>query len=110
MTYRMNKHYVYGRGSLPIAEIEIKIKAYICGKVTGLPLTECTMKFGAAQKQLEKVGFKVINPLEVVGIQIEWKAAMKLCIAAMLQCHEVYALNNWMNSKGAICEVVTVNL
>lgn len=83
----------------------MKKKIYIAGKVTGVPMAECTMKFGAVQKQLEAMGFEVINPLEVVGRwDISWEDAMKLCIIALMGCDGMVLLPEWYKSKGATIE------
>jgi hypothetical protein len=37
--------------------------------VTGEPIAACTIKFGAAQKQIEALGFEAVNPLELVNIE-----------------------------------------
>lgn len=80
--------------------------AYICGKVTGEPIAQCTMKFGGAQKKLEADGYHVLNPLEVVGdFHLSWEQAMKLCIAALLTADVVVLLPDWRQSRGALLEV-----
>lgn len=80
-------------------------KIYIAGKVTGLPIADVTMKFGTAQKQIEALGYEVVNPLEVVNDwHMPWQQAMKLCINALLECDGVYCLPDWSISKGAKVE------
>lgn len=80
-------------------------KIYIAGKVTGEPLAECTMKFGQAQKELEALGFEVVNPLAVVGdFQSPWESAMKKCIKALVDCDGMVILPCWQDSKGAKIE------
>lgn len=80
-------------------------KIYIAGKVTGEPLIACTMKFGAAQKELEALGFEAINPLAVVGdFQSSWELAMKKCIKALVDCDAMVILPDWEESKGAKIE------
>lgn len=82
-----------------------KKKIYIAGKVTGEPIAECTMKFGAAQKELESRGFEAINPLAVVGdFKAPWNAAMKKCIKALVDCDGMVILPCWQDSKGASIE------
>lgn len=83
----------------------MKKKIYIAGKVTGEPIAECTMKFGQMQKELELMGFEVINPLAVVGdFKAPWQYAMKKCIKAMLDCDGVVILPCWILSPGAKIE------
>lgn len=80
-------------------------KIYIAGKVTGLPIAEVTMKFGAAQKMLEAKGHTAINPLQVVNDwQMPWKQAMKLCIKALMECDTIVLLEDYKESKGALIE------
>lgn len=82
-----------------------KKKIYIAGKVTGLPIAECTIKFGQMQKELESMGFEAVNPLAVVGdFQAPWQYAMKKCIKAMLDCDGVVILPCWILSPGAKIE------
>lgn len=80
-------------------------KIYIAGKITGLPLHEVTMRFGAKEKELKNQGHIVVNPLAIsVGRHLSWEAVMKECIAAMLTCDEVHLLPWWQDSKGATLE------
>lgn len=82
------------------------MKIYITGKVTGEPIAECTMKFGAAQKQLEALGHEAINPLAVVNDwQATWHDAMKLCIKTLMDADAVYILPCHEFSKGATLEL-----
>lgn len=88
----------------------MKKKIYIAGKVTGEPIAECTMKFGAAQKELESMGFEAVNPLAVVGdFKAPWKEAMKKCINALMDCDGVLILYDWSKSKGAKLEILICN-
>lgn len=83
----------------------MKKKIYIAGKVSGESMAECTMKFSAVQKQLEAMGFEVVNPLETVGRwDISWEDAMKLCIIALMDCDAMVLLPDWNQSTGATIE------
>ncbi len=80
-------------------------KVYIAGKVTGLPIHEVTIKFGAAQKAIEAAGAVPVNPLEVVNDwQCDWKTAMRKCVAALMECDYIYLLPDWQASRGALIE------
>lgn len=82
-----------------------KPKIYIAGKVTGLKIEDVTEKFKSVQKELEADGYEVVNPIEVVqDPNTSWKNAMKLCIAALVQCNSIYLLPCWEDSKGAQVE------
>lgn len=84
----------------------MKKKIYIAGKVTGEKIAECTMKFGNAQKQIEALGFEVVNPLALVNDwKAPWNEAMKKCITAIMHCDGALLLGDWMRSKGAKLEV-----
>lgn len=78
---------------------------YIAGKVSGEPIHACTAKFGHTQKTIENKGYKVINPLEVVGnFNAPWCVAMRRCIAELIHVDIVVLLPDWRESKGAIIE------
>jgi hypothetical protein len=83
----------------------MKKKIYIAGKVTGLPQQEVVDKFAKAQKDIEAMGFEVINPIEVVkDFDMPWNKAMRMCIAGLTECDAIALLPDWSNSKGAIFE------
>ena len=80
-------------------------KVYICGKITGEQIAVVTAKFGAAGVKLLAVGYKPVNPLEVVNDwKKPWPDAMKLCIKALMDCDAIYLLPDWNDSKGATLE------
>src|SRR5690625_3172317 len=82
-----------------------KTKIYIAGKVTGEPKHFCTLKFATAQKELEKQGYEVVNPIEVVGdFNADWQTAMRKCIKELMDCDASYMLPDWHDSKGAKIE------
>lgn len=80
-------------------------KIYIAGKVTGLPITECTMNFGLAQIAIEKLGHIAVNPLVVVNDwKCPWDLAMRKCITALMECDMILMLDNSSDSPGARLE------
>ena len=84
----------------------MKPKIYIAGKVTGEKLPHVTIKFRKAKKELEKLGYEAINPLEVVNdFNCSWQYAMQKCIAALRECEAVYFLPCYKRSKGAQIEL-----
>lgn len=81
-------------------------KIYIAGKVTGLDKALVTEKFAIVKKEIEAMGFLVVNPIEVVGDwDTPWKEAMKTCITALIECDGAILLPDWTRSKGARLEV-----
>jgi hypothetical protein len=83
----------------------MKRKIYIAGKVTGLPQDEVIEKFAIVQKEIEALGFEVINPLKVVGDwNTPWTYAMRKCIKALVDCDAVYLLPCHIHSTGAKIE------
>lgn len=83
----------------------MKKKIYIAGKVSGLPKQEVIDKFSEVQTNLERCGFKVINPIEVVNdFDVTWEFAMKKCIKALVDCDAVYLMNCHGRSVGAMLE------
>ena len=81
-------------------------KIYIAGKVTGEPIAECTMNFGTAQIAIEKLGHQAVNPLEVINDwACPWDLAMRRCIAALMECDAILALDNCKQSEGATIEL-----
>jgi hypothetical protein len=61
---------------------------------------------------LERCGFKVVNPIEVVqDFNTPWNEAMKLCIKALVDCDAVYLMDCHTQSVGAMIEMqLAVNL
>ena len=83
----------------------MKKSIYIAGAVSGLPIHEVTMKFGAAQKQLEAKGYTVVNPLKVVNDwHMPWDEAVDIGLKALDKCDAIYLLADWYHSRGAIIE------
>ena len=83
-----------------------KKKIYIAGKVTGLPQQEVIDKFADVQVNLERCGFIVINPIEVVNDwNVTWEEAMKKCCKALIDCDAVYLMNCHTQSVGAMIEL-----
>lgn len=54
----------------------MKTKIYIAGKITGETIANCFKKFGEAKTELERRGFEVITPFDVVGCwQVEYSTS-----------------------------------
>lgn len=79
-------------------------KVYLAGKVTGLSRMEATQKFGQYEVELMRRGCVVVNPLNIVDKNHDWQTAMRICIAAMMECNEIYFMPCWKDSPGAVIE------
>lgn len=95
----------------------MKKTIYIAGKVSGEPFKEVAIKFATAHSEIEKLGFKPINPIELVQdylfkhyqlIKLSdaeiWKIAMQECIKVLVECDGVLLLPCNLESRGATIE------
>lgn len=85
------------------------MKIYICGKVTGLPLSEAMAKFKKSEELLTSVGIErknIVNPM-YFGIvpEMDWHEAMAICIAKLSTCDAIYIQRDWRESFGARKEI-----
>jgi len=81
-------------------------KIYVAGKITGLPWEQVVQKFSEAQREIEALGFEVINPIILVNDpDTGWKDAMIICLRALSKCHGVYFLPCTIDSRGAKIEM-----
>lgn len=91
-------------------------KAYIAGKVSGLPIEEVVKKFVDKEEELIQKGYTVFNPIVIIhdeNYQREWhdmppltdeenrKEIMRICVSKLLQCDELHLLPDWEQSAGA---------
>ncbi len=81
------------------------MKVYIIGKVTGLHWEQCAELFAERQKELEKLGHTVINPIEIVPEGTPWIEAMKICLRQLIDCDGYSQLSNAIYSKGGLLEI-----
>jgi len=91
-----------------------KPKIYISGQITGLSMTEALNNFWDAEIYLNEKGYDVVNPLSIMGHtaiaemevsdEEKWCLHMKLDIKALMDCTDIFMLQNWGNSKGAKIE------
>lgn len=79
-------------------------KVYLAGKVSGLNYAEASHKFGLEEVKLIRQGYEVVNPLNIVDKRTPWQDAMRICIAAMMDCQEIYFLPCYKDSPGAVIE------
>lgn len=89
----------------------MKQKIYIAGKVTGLERTVVENNFNTLKEYFTQKGFEVVSPIDIVtDPATEWKAAMKICIAALIDCDFIYPMRNAYESKGAKIEIEIAKL
>jgi nucleoside 2-deoxyribosyltransferase len=82
-----------------------KQKIYIAGPISGHDLEERKETFSNVQKALEKIGYEVVNPMELPHDHDKsWESYMKECILHLVQCDCIYMLDNWHFSAGARLE------
>lgn len=81
------------------------MKIYMSGAITGHDNREVTKKFTKAQKELERQGHEVLNPLENgLPPSASWEYHMRADIAMMMSAEGVAMLPCWRTSRGAIIE------
>lgn len=81
-------------------------KIYIAGKITGLSEPVYTAKFKEAKEQVTERGFEAVSPVDLPHDHDRtWESYMREDLRALLSCVAVYALDNWILSKGATVEV-----
>lgn len=83
----------------------MKKKIYISGKITGLLYANSFENFARAEKKWSDAGYEVVNPMTIDhNHDKSWVNYMKTDLKAMMDCNEIYMLNNWEDSTGAIIE------
>ena len=83
------------------------MKAYISGKITGLPPSDVKAKFDAADRLLTSMEFEVVNPYKIAmenEREYTWNQYMVNDIALLLECDAILMLDNWEDSNGAKIE------
>lgn len=76
---------------------------YVIGPVTGMPDNN-REEFVRAVCELTKAGYCANFPHLHVPSDAEWRDAMKISIAQMMQADGVALLDGWRDSKGAVTE------
>ena len=77
------------------------MKAYIAGQITGAP--NYRQKFAEARKEMESVGFTVLNPAELPD-GLSPADYMRVCFAMMDSADVVAFLPDYDQSRGARLE------
>ena len=86
------------------------VKAYISGRITGLPYDEVERAFFGAEAVLEALDYEVLNPLKNgLDRTASWREHMTADIAMLMQADVVFMLPDWNESKGARIEHYIAN-
>lgn len=81
-----------------------KVKAFISGKVSGMPYLVAYGKFANADRVLSKMGYEVVNPTKLCKATWSWYRCMAVCLWHLMWCDKVVQLDNWQESRGARIE------
>lgn len=76
-------------------------RAFVAGKITGLPKDQVKSKFNMLADQLHNMGYHVIKPTGLSDHHHTWDTATRNDIKKMLECDEVHLLPDWQESRGA---------
>lgn len=76
------------------------------GKLDATTVAENLLRFHEAAKALRARGYHVENPAENEDTTPprDWSSWMRVGLAQLLTCDEVWMLPNWKSSRGAIVE------
>jgi len=83
-----------------------RVKIYLFGKISGVPLEEAIKKFDHYEFMLRVNGFEVVNPLTINEVREgkTWIDYMKTDILELFQCKAIYMIKDWQQSVGAQIE------
>ena len=85
-------------------------KIYISGPVTSIGLDEARRRFGKAEADLQKQGYRTCNPLKMrLCVWLALHGCYRLCLWLQLlwmsaTCQCIYLLDGWHTSDGARAE------
>lgn len=83
----------------------VKYDFYISGAMTGLPDLN-QQHFNRVAKLLQDRGFTVFNPADIKGeADWGWKEFMRAAVRGQMECEDIFMLNGYENSKGAMIEL-----
>lgn len=88
---------------------EGKQVVYVAGKVTGLDYATTQEKFLSRQRELEALGYHVINPMQLVHEEADWSNAMRICLSFLPYADHISLLHDWQDSEGATFEMVVAD-
>ena len=80
-------------------------KAYLSGKISGIPIEEARVKFQNAENHLINEGWQVVNPMKN-GLPVEstWLQHMIKDIELLGECEAIFLMPCWIGSSGARIE------
>lgn len=88
------------------AEETTRARVYISGPIAHYDLEERKAVFKAAKKQLRKMGYLPVNPMDNGLPQPgDWRDHMRADISNLLHCQYIYFLPEWQYSKGCRLEL-----
>lgn len=95
------------RSTIGIYETPPKLKprAYVSGKISGLPYDQVVEKFEAAAGLLMGKGYEVVIPTRIVPPESNWEQSMKICIREQMTCDLFVFLEDGIESEGALLEI-----
>ena len=81
-------------------------KCYNSGKISGLPYLTAYNNFLAADKDIEAMGYRPVNPLVERWLKpsAPWLLHMIVDVWHLLWCKSVFFQKNWADSRGARIE------
>lgn len=85
------------------------MKIYISGKISGLPLEVSRLNFSVCERNLQRIGLDVINPMSKKYwknriFKLPWIVHMFCDILLLFQCQGIFFQSNWKESRGARIE------
>ena len=80
------------------------LKAFISGRVTGLPRAEAIRNFERGKTMLLDNTYDFVNPLEVVPEGATNKEAMKILLPKLIDCDAILLLSDTKFSEGSQVE------
>lgn len=81
------------------------MKIYISGKISGLLIDDVEIIFARYEKEIVARGHEAVNPLKLRHDKHTWLDYMRADIKALMDCDAVFAMPNWIESRGAMIEV-----
>lgn len=82
----------------------LRVKIFVSGKISGEDYYKAYQKFSTAEKRLEAMGYKVVNPMVLCKKHWSWVRCMAVCLWHLVGCKGIYQLPDWRLSRGARIE------